>query len=293
MNSKGDQGVIIAPLSDGPAYAVALPVARELARLEQATLRILLIAEPSTTTEEHLDRLGLDQDDLYGAILARAAGPVVPAALEAAERWPESTIVAALDAVAPPEAATGPESIEPPGDIPLGSDLEELLTAAPGPLVLVPPRERAREWTLKRLLVPHDGTPTSVHAVGPAVSLADSAGAECVVLHVASAGAEHPSEPGTMTTPLYIDQPQHEWPAWAREFRERLSAMIPTERIPITTMLATGDPGHEIVKFATDLGVDLVVLGWHGDLSGTRAETLKTVIREVTTPVMILRTTSE
>lgn len=278
MNRKREHGDVIVTLADDPATTAALPVGRRLAQLEQATLRILLIADPATPTEEGLARLGLDQDDLYGAILARATGPVVPATLEVAERWPESTIVIAMSAVPPPET---------------GHDLEELLTTAPGPLVLVPPREGTHEWELKRILVPHDGSPTTGHAIGPAVSLAAAAGAELAVLHVASIGAAPSAEPGTMTTPLYIDQPQHEWPAWTREFRERLGAMMPTEKVPTTTILATGEPGREIVKHIAELGADLVVLGWHGDLTGTRAATLKTVVREAKVPLMILRATGE
>ena len=41
--------------------------------------------------------------------------------------------------------------------------------------------------------------------------------AELLVVHVTDVRAA-PAEPGSLTTPRYVDQPQHEWPAWASEF---------------------------------------------------------------------------
>ena len=39
------------------------------------------------------------------------------------------------------------------------------------------------------------------------------------------AGPSGPSQPGSLPAPRYIDQPQHEWPAWAGEFVERMLAL--------------------------------------------------------------------
>jgi nucleotide-binding universal stress UspA family protein len=168
--------------------------------------------------------------------------------------------------------------------------MEELITQSPGPIVLVPPQEGMAEWRLRRILVPHDGTPTTGYAVGPALELAAHADAELIILHVTSPGISHPTEPGSMTTPRYIDQPQHEWPAWTQEFRERLCAMTAAESVAIRTMLATGGPGREIGRYTAQLGIDLVVLGWRGSLEESRAATMKEVIRDAGTPIMLLRT---
>ena len=107
----------------------------------------------------------------------------------------------------------------------LGSVAAAVLRAAPCPVVLVPPARGRKRWALHRLLVPHDGTPTSAATIGPATDLALKAAAELVVLHVATPGAETPAEPGTLVSPRYVDQPQHEWPAWAQEFLARLCAV--------------------------------------------------------------------
>jgi nucleotide-binding universal stress UspA family protein len=299
--SEGDRPppVILVPLFDGAAHAAALPVARVLARVQNIMLHILLIGDLDTPVNESIARLGIGPDDLHDAVIERATGPIVPATLQLAARWPGATIVLALSAA--PEPAAGASPTERPmarvgpaprhlqSEHPLGTTLEELITQAPGPLVLVPPRTGLEEWRLRRILVPHDGTPTTGYAVRPAMTLAARAGAELVILHVARPGASHPTEPGSMTTPRYIDQPQHEWPAWLREFRERLCAMKPVETVAARTLLATGEPGEEILRHTALLEIDLVVLGWRGSLEGTRAATMKEVIREAKAPILILR----
>jgi nucleotide-binding universal stress UspA family protein len=291
--------VILVPLFDGAAHTAALPVARVLAQVQHIMLHILLIDDLDTPVNERIARLGLEPGDLHDAVIERATGPIAPATLQLAARWPGAMIVLALSAAPEPTADASPTwrstaHVEPAprqlrSEHPLGTTLEEFIMKASGPLVLVPPRTGLEEWRLRRILVPHDGTPTTGYAVRPAMTLAARAGAELVILHVARPGAGHPTEPGSMTTPRYIDQPQHEWPAWIREFRERLCAMKPVETVEARTLLATGEPGHEIVRHTALLEIDLVVLGWRGSLEGTRAATMKRVIREARAPILILR----
>jgi nucleotide-binding universal stress UspA family protein len=71
----------------------------------------------------------------------------------------------------------------------LGSVAEAVLRTAPCPIVLVPSARGRKSWALRRLLVPHDGTPTSAAAMGPATEFAAMAAAELVVLHVATPDA--------------------------------------------------------------------------------------------------------
>ena len=71
---------------------------------------------------------------------------------------------------------------------------------APCPVVLVPSIRGRHPWALRQLVLPHDGTPTSAAAIAPTADLASRAGAELVVLHVATPGAERPTEPGTLVS---------------------------------------------------------------------------------------------
>jgi hypothetical protein len=65
--------------------------------------------------------------------------------------------------------------------------------------------------------------------------------------------------------------------------------MKPAETVATRTLLAMGEPGHEIARYTALLEIDLVVLGWRGSLEGSRAATMKRVIREAGAPILILR----
>ena len=111
-----------------------------------------------------------------------------------------------------------------------------------------------------------------------------------MVLHVATACAERPTEPGTLVSPRYVDQPQHEWPAWAEEFLDRLRAVgRATDGVDIRLVLAQGEAGSAIVDFARRNDSDLIVLGWRGLLEHDRARTMQYVIRESICPVIVFR----
>jgi nucleotide-binding universal stress UspA family protein len=172
----------------------------------------------------------------------------------------------------------------------LGSVAREVLMRAPCPVVLVHPERGLRPWRLHRLLLPHDGTPTGAAAIRPAAALALRAGAELAVLHVAARGAGRPGEPGSFAAPRYVDQLQHGWPEWTREFLERLRAV---GRCPaaLTTrlFLATGETGPAIVEFATSQGSDLIALAWRGVLEPGRAVTARAVIGGAPCPIVVFR----
>jgi nucleotide-binding universal stress UspA family protein len=171
-----------------------------------------------------------------------------------------------------------------------GHVARDVLRRAPCPVVLVPPRCGREAWALRRLLFPHDGTPTTAAAVAPAADLAARAGAELLVLHVATAGAARPCEAGTLVTPRYVDQPQHEWPAWGHEFVERLRGIGRLARgARIRLALAQGEPGPSIVDYATRDECDLIALAWRGGLEPGRARELCRVIRDAGCPAIVFR----
>jgi nucleotide-binding universal stress UspA family protein len=136
--------------------------------------------------------------------------------------------------------------------------------------------------------VPHDGTPTTAGALAEAMDLAQRSGAELDVLHVPT--PEAPTEPGTLGAPQYLDQPQHEWPLWAREFLERtrsLCACPPS--VQARLFLRRGAPGAEILRFAQERAGDLIVLAWRGRLEPGRARIMQQVLREAPCPMLVLR----
>ncbi len=269
---------IVVPI-DGSVHAlVALPVAKGLAEILGATLHVVHVAERILPPRELLPRLGLTPEQLRGSVIDQAAGRPAEGIVRLARHLHSVLIVMCTH--------TGVE--EPVGE--LGPIAREVIRDAPCPVVLVRPERGLRSWALQRVLLPHDGTPTTAAAIGPAADLAHRAKAELLVLHVAAPGAPRPAEQGTFAAPRYLDQPQHEWPAWTREFLARMRSLgHPPEAVKMRLSLASGDPGAEIVRFAEARNADLIVLGWRGHLEAERAATIKAVVQDAPCPVLILR----
>jgi nucleotide-binding universal stress UspA family protein len=267
---------VLVPL-DGSAHATAaLPVARGFAGLLHATVAVLHVSDDALVPTALVERMKLSYEDMHGCVVEQRSGAAAAAIVEEAGERHAAMIVMC------PQIRT---------DLParaLGSVAAAVLCTAPCPVVLVPPARGHRGWALHRLLVPHDGTPTSAATMGPATDFAAMAAAQVIVLHVATPGLAPPSEPGTLVSPRYVDQPQHEWPAWAQEFLDRLRAVGGGRNgVEIRLAVAQGDAGSAILDFARQS--DLVVLGWHGVLGPDRARTLRRVIRDTLCPVIVFR----
>ena len=269
---------ILVPL-DGTSNAVAaLPVARRFAELEGATLHIVHIGEPTASPNAVLEALGLTPEQLHGCVLDNAAGPPAVRILQLANEHRAILMVLCTHTAA--AKARGA----------LGGVAQAVLRDAPCPIVLVHPDRGLKPWAVRAILLPHDGTPTTAAAISPAAALAIRADAELSVLHIAEPQAQRSTEPGTFVTPRYVDQPQHEWPSWAREFLQRLAVLGHCPAAArLRLILDTGDPGTEIVRVVEKHGCDLVVLGWRGSMEAEHAATMRTVIRDCGCPVFIVR----
>ena len=171
-----------------------------------------------------------------------------------------------------------------------GSIALEVLRSTRVPVVLVNPERTLEPYRLRRILFPHDGTPTTAAAIGPVLELAERAGADLLVLHVASV-CRAPTEPGTLAIPFYVDQPHHEWPAWMREFLDRLCGVTGAalHHKGMKLILGCGDPADEIARVAAEHRADLVVLAWRGSLAPERAKVARSVIARSPCPVLVLR----
>ncbi|HVI67812.1 MAG TPA: universal stress protein [Bradyrhizobium sp.] len=87
----------------------------------------------------------------------------------------------------------------------------------------------------------------------------------------------------------YVDQPQHEWPAWTSEFVKRLACVCPLGHLHVRLVLARGNPAAEIVRLAKKQSTDLVVLVWRGKWEVPHATTLKAILHKARCPIMVLR----
>lgn len=269
---------ILVPL-DGSVHAmVAMPIARVLAELESAPLHVVHVGDRPITPRDWIEQLGIDARYLDGAVVDQVTGDPAGAILRLASGQAGSLIVMCTH--------TGSE--KPHGAI--GRVAEAVLSGSPVPMILVQPERGQANWKIRRVLLPHDGTPSGCAALAPASGLAQRSGAELLVVHVGAGPEPHPPrEAGTLTAPLYIDQPQHEWAAWAHEFLQRMRGLGHTSaRLKLRLFVMAGEPGPEIVRFAREHQVDLVVLARHGDNVYGRAETLTAVVQDAGSPVLVL-----
>src|SRR5262245_23659263 len=138
---------------------------------------------------------------------------------------------------------------------------------------------------LKKILVPHDFSDTSDAAVRYAIALAHNFGAQLYLLHVSDkARFEMATE-----FPLGLDGTLED------AVRERLLKILtPREQVEFKPIFEcrSGAPAAEIVKYAKEADVDLIVMGTHGRgfvahvVLGSVAEK---VVRTAPCPVLTVR----
>ena len=268
--------VILVPLDGSKQALAALPVAKVLGELERAALRILHVGEHELPCEELRSRLGHEAPVLDGLTIdARIGMPAVEILRAAGQIEPRMIVMC---------KHSGAER----GKM-MGRTAMKVLHDALCPVVLVPPERGATPWHLHHVLVPHDGTPSTSAALQPAAELAKRGRAELLVVHVTDTRAA-PAELGSLTTPRYVDQPQHEWLAWSGEFVKRLASACQLGDLHVRILLAHGNTGAEIRRLSEKQSTDLIVLAWSGIWEAPRAATLKDILREARCPIMVVRT---
>jgi nucleotide-binding universal stress UspA family protein len=265
--------IVLVPLDGSKRALAVLPVARRLAKLAKAHLRILHATEADRPLGEIAGALGLRSADLRGATLeARAGAPAEVIAAAAADCGSRLIVMCprSLD-------------VEPAG--PISDTALAVLRAAVCPVVLVDPTQAPATWDLRRMLALHDGSPTVSHALASVADLVREAGAELMVLQVAHDARA--LEAGSIAPPAYVDQVQYSWPGWSEEFLHRLGSICPLAGVPVRLLLGHGEPADEAVRLAGEESADLIVLTWKGRWDD--ASTLKAVLRDAPCPVMVTR----
>lgn len=276
LQAPAGAATVLVPL-DGSEHALAaLPPARVIAEVEGHALHLAHISEGVVPIRELVNRLGLPPEAVRGSVINHASGDAAAGIVRLCHEQQSRYVVMSTHAGHPQVAGA------------LGHVAKEVVCTSPCPVLLVPPARGQQPYSLRRVLLPHDGTPTTTAAAAPAIELAHRAGAEVLVLHVAAAHVSPPQEPGSLTTPRYVDQGHYEWPAWAHEFLERVCPP-PGALSRLRLAAATDATGAQITQFARDYRADLIVLDWHGSWEVEHAEITKGVLREALCPVMMIR----
>jgi nucleotide-binding universal stress UspA family protein len=177
----------------------------------------------------------------------------------------------------------------------LGSVTNELLHTLKRPLLIVREGSRAGrdtggdELKLEKIVVGCDFSADGELALSVASSLAQELQAELTLLHVLEPPAYQDLTPSTRAL-------AEDLRAAVRSAVEgRLAALVDAETrswARVRTVMASGKPSAEIVKFAADESADLIVVGSSGMgpigrlLVGSTAEA---VVRHATIPVLVVR----
>jgi len=176
--------------------------------------------------------------------------------------------------------ALGLRSDERPG---LGHVAREILVQAERILLLVRPGMRSIA-SLRRILVPLEGSPSTSAAMRVADDAFCGPGRELVLVHVVT--GDTPDEPGSMPAPRFMDQEHYEWTAWQDEFTMRFSQCTRGGRHRV--LARVGDPAAAILKEARELDAELMVLSWKRRLGPGQATRLRRLLESSPCPLLLV-----
>jgi nucleotide-binding universal stress UspA family protein len=169
-----------------------------------------------------------------------------------------------------------------------------------------------RADVFKKILVPCDGSELAQGSVFPHVqSLAQKMDAEVIILRVVSAPAGRsgsafkpgapelpiplpvtPDDALTVHHPIYRDQEIASAEDEARRSVAQAEAMFRDQGVKVRSQVLLGQPAEEIIDYAAEQGVDLIVMCTHGKSGIGRwvfGSVTEKVLRGATPPVLIIR----
>jgi len=144
---------------------------------------------------------------------------------------------------------------------------------------------------VKNILVPVDYSDSGDAAMAYAVSLAKEYDAEMHLVHV----YEQPFayvDAGFSGTPIPADIP----PADLTEEEAKLELVTPTEDIKLCRKFIIGSPADDLVNYAKENEIDLVVMGTHGRTGLSRllmGSVAEGVVRRSPCPVLTIKQPTE
>jgi nucleotide-binding universal stress UspA family protein len=143
---------------------------------------------------------------------------------------------------------------------------------------------------LHRILVPTDFSKHSHNALGYAAAFAEKFGAELFLLHVVQDLALFIPEAVSVAPPAV--PPIEQMTAAVREALDRLVRENDLGRLTVHCEVREGTPFYEIIQFAREAEIDLIIMGTHGRsglahvLLGSVSER---VVRKAPCPVLTVR----
>ncbi len=260
---------ILFPTDGSETASTVFDYALAVGSTHDATVHVLHVAETTGVADTRVeadvgDVLEQEGETIVDGVATRAAEAGVDVVTDVRRGDPAGTIVEYTDEcgvdllVMPTHGRSGLERYL------LGSVTERVVSTASSPVLTVTPSEGDEfVYPPRDLLLPTDGSRCARLALEQAVDVADATGAMLHLLTVAE------------TTNLGIDVSQtvvHD------ELEERATEILDgaTEAAEgasvdaVTRSIAYGRPYREIRSYSTDNGIDLVVLGTHGETDFSR-----------------------
>ena len=160
---------------------------------------------------------------------------------------------------------------------------EAILAAAVAPLLLVRPGMHPIS-SLRRLLIPLEGSPSGSASMKVADDAFCRRGRELVMLHVVT--SDTPSERGSLPAPRMMDQEHYEWAAWQDEFTMRFSACPEGGRHRVSVRV--GEPAVVIAAEAATLKAELIVLSWSGTFAAGHGAVVRELLDTAPCPLLLV-----
>ena len=187
----------------------------------------------------------------------------------------------------------------------MGSVAEKVARAAEVPLLLLRSFRRtskgdlepavAEELPFRRILVPLDGSTTSMSVLGPAQKFAQLFGSSILLLHV-----ETPYVPSSPVLPgMEIALPQMappQTPSAEDEITAKAAERLTQAGLEVSRLTTVGEPASEILDLSVNRGMDLIALGTHGRTGLERwalGSVAERVLRSTEVPLLLVRTRGE
>jgi nucleotide-binding universal stress UspA family protein len=296
---------ILCPVDLSPASLHALDHAAAVARWYKASVTALHVYDPIFMP---VPGLPAPQDRVSETERARVHAEVAAWCRTAAT---EDVEVDVLVAVGQPATCILDRAVTLPADLivmgthgaggfehlVLGSVAEKVLRKANCAVLTVPPHaSRTSTLPCRRVLCAVDFSAWSLRALELARSLAQESGAALTIMSVIEWPWEEPP------APVFADLPAEQAAALADYRRyvetgamERLNSLVDASAgtgVPVEPRISHGKSHVEILRAATDIGADLIVMGVHGrkaiDLR-VFGSTTNQVVRQASCPVLTLR----
>jgi nucleotide-binding universal stress UspA family protein len=184
----------------------------------------------------------------------------------------------------------------------MGSVAEKIARASNVPVLMVRSFRRSpkgdlepmvpEELPFRRILVPIDGSPTSMSVIGSAEKFAELYGSDVMVLHVlppyVPPGAMLPGMEAAF--PIMRPEPIR---SEDDEVTQKAAERFRHSGLKVTRQTVEGEPASEILDLSKDRGMDLIALGTHGRTGFGRwalGSVAERVLRSAEVPLLLVRT---